>query len=106
MGGFCFMRLMMLPANPLGRAGWVALPCIRPRMRDANPDGCEGGEFATFGLSRDGFDRYQQGPNQLDDLWIIDVDGSIVIVDAMYRPDTPAELVDEMRSIVESATFE
>jgi hypothetical protein len=28
------------------------------------------------------------------ELWILDVDGAIVIIDAMYRPDTPAELIE------------
>ena len=42
---------------------------------------------------------------QVDELWILDVDGAVVIIDAMYRSDTPAELVEEMRAIAESATF-
>ncbi len=29
----------------------------------------------------------------------------IVIIDAMYRADTPAERIQEMRAIAESATF-
>jgi len=29
-----------------------------------------------------------------------------VIIDAMYRADTPADRIQEMRAIVESATFE
>lgn len=74
---------------------------------DASPEDCEGGEYASFDI--DGGeepDRYHQGPGQLDDLWILDVDGTIVIIDAMYRPDSPADFVDEMRSIAESATFD
>lgn len=73
---------------------------------DVDVDGCEGGEFATFGTETDDLARYQQGPGQIDDLWIIDVDGAIVIFDAMYRPDSRTDIVDEMRTIVESATFE
>lgn len=34
------------------------------------------------------------------------MDGSIVILDAMYSPATPAELVEETRAMAESATFE
>lgn len=73
---------------------------------DADVDACDAGEFATFGTETEDIARYQQGPGQIDDLWIIDVDGAIVILDAMYRPDSRTDIVDEMRSIVESATFE
>ena len=37
---------------------------------------------------------------------ILDVDGTIVTIQAMWRPDTPEELVGEMVGIVESTTFE
>lgn len=73
--------------------------------RDVNIDACEGPEFATFATTKDDLARYQQGPGQIDDIYIVDVNGTVVIIDAMYRPSTPAELVDEMRGIVESATF-
>jgi hypothetical protein len=73
---------------------------------DANPDACEGGEFAMFGTEQDAFARYNQGPGQIDELWIIDVEGSIVILDTMYRPDTPDELIEELRSIAGTATFQ
>jgi hypothetical protein len=73
---------------------------------DVNVDDCEGGQFATFGTETDDLARYQQNAGQIDDLWIIDVDGAIVILDAMHRPDSRIDIVDEMRAIVESATFE
>jgi hypothetical protein len=73
---------------------------------DADFNECEGPEFATFGIDDDDLARYHQGPGQVDELLIVDVDGAIVIFDAMYRPDTPPELIEEMRSIAESATFE
>ena len=68
---------------------------------------CEEGEFAMFRVDGEaGPGRYSQGPGQVDELWILDVDGAVVIIDAMSRPDTSAELVEEMRAIAESATFE
>jgi hypothetical protein len=73
---------------------------------DANFDDCEGGEFGTFGTAPNALDRYQQGPGQIDELWILDIEGSILIINAMYRPDSRMDVVDEMRSIAESATFE
>jgi hypothetical protein len=50
--------------------------------------------------------RNAQGAGQRDELWILDVNGSIVILDASYSPATPDDLVNEMRAFVESATFE
>jgi hypothetical protein len=50
--------------------------------------------------------RNNQGPGQIDDLVILDVDGSIVIIDMMHGPAVPAGLVDEMRGLAESATIE
>ena len=50
--------------------------------------------------------RNAQGAGQIDELWILDVDGSVVILDATYSPSTPADLVEELRAIAASATFE
>lgn len=50
--------------------------------------------------------RWHEGAGQIDTFWIIEVDDAIVIIDAMYRADTPADRIEEMRSIAESATFE
>ena len=69
---------------------------------------CDGGEYASYTL--EGYEgapwRWQQGPGQIDTYWVVDVDGAIVIMNGMYRPDTSAERIEEMRSIAESATFE
>lgn len=73
---------------------------------DINAGACEGGRFASFGIGQDELARYHQGPGQIDELWIVDVEGSVVILDTMYRPNTPAELIDELRAIAASATFE
>jgi hypothetical protein len=67
---------------------------------------CEGGEFVSYGTQADALTRYHQGPGQIDELWILDVDGAFVIIDAMYRPDTPPALVEELRAIAKSATFD
>jgi len=66
---------------------------------------CDQGTFATYGIAPDGPARYQQGPGQIDEFWILDVGGQIVILDASYTPATPAELIAELRTLLESATF-
>ena len=73
---------------------------------------CDQGFFGSWagGNGTDGPDltpsRYHQGPGQIDELWVLDVNGVTVVIDTAYYAATPAEVVDEIRAIVESATFE
>jgi hypothetical protein len=67
---------------------------------------CDQGTFASYGEAGRDPARFHQGPGQVDQLWIIDVDGAFVVIDAMSRRDTSTTLIDEMRAIAESATFE
>lgn len=73
---------------------------------DADLAECDAGEFVSY-TDEDG-ERWQwhQGQGQIDDFWFVDVDGALAEIRVMYRPDTPAELIEEMRSMVESATFQ
>lgn len=66
---------------------------------------CDGGEFRTLIEVPDAA-HYHDGPGQIDEVWIVDVDGTLVFFDAGYFAATPAEAVEEMRAMVESATFE
>jgi len=76
---------------------------------DANLADCDEGIFAMFQESAvsgvDGVSRYAQGPGQIDEVWILDVDGLMVVIDWAYYEGTPADDVAELRAIVESATF-
>jgi hypothetical protein len=76
-----------------------------PEDWDASSNDCDQGLFASYGVNGGEPIRNHQGPGQIDELWILDVDGEIAILDAMYRPDTPPELIEEMRAIAESASF-
>ncbi len=67
---------------------------------------CDENQFVSYGTEAKAVVRNHQGPGQIDELWILDVDGSIVILDAMYGPATPGDLVEELRTLAESATFE
>lgn len=90
-----------------GKLITLHVPNDAPTRAEAFKD-CDQKTFASYEALEPGGgpSRYHQGPGQIDELWILDVDGAIVIIDAMYRPGTPAELVEEMRSIAASATFE
>jgi hypothetical protein len=88
-----------------GKSITLTVPMIAPTGEEAFRD-CDQETFATYGITPDEPARYQQGPGQVDEFWILDVDGQIVILDVAYGPATPAALVDELRAIAESATFE
>ena len=73
---------------------------------DANFADCDDAEFVSY--TNEAGERWQwhQGPGQIDDFWFVDVEGSLVEIRASYRPDTPRALVEEMRTLIESATFQ
>ena len=60
----------------------------------------DGGQFYSFP------GRFHQGPDQHDEFYIIDVDGSRVVIDAPYFPGTPPEVRDELRQIIDSIQIE
>jgi hypothetical protein len=73
---------------------------------DAVFEDCDDTSFASYGVAGTSDpNRTHQGPGQIDEIWILNVNGAVAILDVMYRPDTPAPLIDEMRAIAESATF-
>jgi hypothetical protein len=68
---------------------------------------CDQGIFGSWAWGTDATpSRYAQGPGQIDEVWILDVNGVPVVIDAAYYAGTPADVVDEMRAIVESTTFQ
>jgi Tol biopolymer transport system component len=70
------------------------------------PWDCDDGIMALFGLAGDDLAGQVQGHRQTDELWVVDVDGLIVVLDGMYYVDTPDNAVDELRAMLGSATFE
>jgi hypothetical protein len=49
--------------------------------------------------------RWNQGPGQVDEFWVLDVDGVPVTFDITYYPGTPQGVIDELRAMAESAVF-
>jgi hypothetical protein len=54
----------------------------------------------------DGGDRYQQGPGQVDRLWILDIDGARLVIDAFDMPSATAAERAELLEVVGSIRFE
>lgn len=69
---------------------------------------CDSGTFGSWGMPSADLSpfRYHQDPGQIDKLWIVDVDGELVVIDIAYYDGTPSEVVDEMEAIVESISFD
>ena len=94
-----------------GKAVTVTVPMsyeVPGATREEEFGECDEDQFTFYGVVGEdtAVARNAQGPGQIDELWILDVEGSIVILDAAYSPATPDDLVNEMRAFVESATFE
>ena len=51
-------------------------------------------------------ERYQQVAGQVDRLWILDVGGQRLVIDATYSPDTTEADRDELGRVAESLRFE
>jgi hypothetical protein len=74
-------------------------------------DGCVAGRLAswiapTMGPSgEDAFYGYG-GPGRIEEFWILDVDGTRLVVEATWTPDSPRKNVAEMRAILDSIKIE
>lgn len=66
---------------------------------------CEQGFFGSWGVPGDDPARYSQDPGQIDEVYIVDVNGELAIIDWAYYAGTPQVVVDELRAIVESISF-
>jgi hypothetical protein len=73
---------------------------------DAVFSDCDKGYFGSWTVpgGQDPY-RYHQAPGQIDEVYILDVNGTPVIIDTAYYAGTPPSDVDELRGLVESATL-
>ncbi len=76
---------------------------------DANFKGCDdpgnGHQDFVSWLGRDAGDRYQQVAGQVDRLWVLDVAGQTLLVDATYTPATSEAVREELEQVVASIRF-
>lgn len=75
------------------------------RRSEALFPGCDQKTFQSWtGLGWSG-DRYEQGPGQVDRLWILKVEGQRLVVDATYLPAATANDRAELDRVVHSIKF-
>jgi len=60
---------------------------------------CDEGEFRSW------FGRYHQGPGQIDEVYILDVDGERQVLIAHHMPAASEADLAEQQAIVESIDF-
>ena len=76
---------------------------------DADFEGCdlqEGHADFVSWFGDGAGERYQQVAGQVDRLWVLDVDGQRLVVDATYSPDATAVDGDELERVVASLQCE
>ena len=77
---------------------------------DADFEGCDvepsnGHRDFVSWLGNGEGERYLQFAGQIERVWVLDVDGTRLVVDATYRPETPEAVLTELMGIVESIRF-
>jgi hypothetical protein len=84
---------------------------MKGRGDDRRFTGCVGGQLKSWvdPLSQpneeDAFYGYS-GPGHTEEFWILDVDGSRLVIEANWSPGSPPEDMAEMRSILNSIRIE
>jgi hypothetical protein len=66
---------------------------------------CDEGTFQSWTARGWNSDRYQQAPGQVDQLWILDVNGERLLIDASRGPHTTAAERAELAGVVDSIRF-
>jgi hypothetical protein len=64
---------------------------------------CDGSLFKSWSDAQG--DRYQQGPGQVDQLWILDVEGHRLLIDATYMPGSTVQDRAELAQLINSIAF-
>ncbi|WP_404434542.1 hypothetical protein LG299_07815 [Microbacterium lacus] len=73
---------------------------------DADFAVCDDGIFESWTGDVGGTDRYQQAPGQVDRIWIVDVDGERLVINAFFLPATPEADRREIDAVINSIEFE
>ena len=67
---------------------------------------CDDAHFALFGVAGENPARWSQEPDQIEEVWAVDVRGVIAVLIGLYYPETPQEDIDEVRDLLRSMTFD
>ena len=72
---------------------------------DVDLDGCHNEQFRGWEVNGGGY-RWYQGPGQIEELWILDVEGDRILVRTSYFPELSALARAEQQQVIESIRFQ
>lgn len=91
-----------LPTTIQGYPAWY-LEVLIPSYLDHNE--CDGGQVVLWDTAN-GDVRYSLGPRELNRLWVVDVDGELIVIDAAsFLPTSPADAT-ELQTVIDSIVIE
>jgi hypothetical protein len=64
--------------------------------------GCDDGEFVSMTTETGERDRYHQFAGQIDDFYLIDLDGKTYFLDVVTEPETSAQEMAEVQAMLDS----
>jgi hypothetical protein len=88
-----------------GKSITMEMPADMPYSAGNNPD-CDQNKFCTLSFE-DGTTCYMwhQEAGQIEQLWIVDLDGEFIFVTGAYWSETPPDRIEEVQAILGSMTF-
>jgi hypothetical protein len=72
---------------------------------DIDFEDCDDGQFDSWTANGWAGGRYQQAPGQVDRIWILDVHGARLVIDASYLPNASPHDRAELDAVVKSIQF-
>lgn len=90
------------PTTIQGYAAWY-LEVLIPSELDFGE--CDGGELVFWVTANDDI-RYSLGPGELNRLWVVDVAGQLIVIDAASFLATSSADVTELQAIIDSIVIE
>ena len=81
----------------------VTVPAEQDMDANGNFVGCDQGQFISWGSASDPLDgRYHQAPGQIDDLYLLDIDGRTYVFDVISGPDISASDKADLEAMLAS----
>jgi hypothetical protein len=90
------------PTTIQGHPAWY-LDVLIPSTLDLSE--CDGGQLILWDTAN-GDVRYSQGPGEVNRLWVVDVGGEVMVIDAAIFLETPAADVAELQKVIDSVVIE
>jgi hypothetical protein len=95
---------VVVPARPAALGGFSGTYLELQVDPELDLTTCDGGSFDSW--VAENANRYHQGRGQLEEFWILDVQGTRLVVNASHFPETPPRHLEQLRALVDSIRIE